>query len=100
IAQLPQIGAGGVEFEARGRPRLRSERLDRVREPGVAAVELRAGVVDFEELRRPVQRAVERRGAVVVDAEQIAREGGRQIAAVLEQMERAVEVAITLERPR
>src|SRR5439155_15215219 len=86
--------------ESRRRPHVRAERLDRVAEPGVAAVELRAGVPHVERALRPSQRSVERRESIFAEAEDVAVEGAGEIApAALEQRERPVEVAVAGQLP-
>src|SRR5262245_52501707 len=68
VRELREVHAFGRRLEARGRLDPGAERLDRVRELRVAAEELRAGVPHLERGRRPLQRSVQRRKAIVVDA--------------------------------
>src|SRR5262245_15501280 len=81
-----QVAEGGDvdilvrRIEARGRPNLLAEGLDRIRELRVAAVRLRAGIPDVERRRRPSQRSAQRRELVVAPSEQIALERAAQIA--------------------
>src|SRR5438552_9440211 len=94
IADARQVDAGQRRLEpVRGTP-LGAERLDAVDERRLAAVEPGAGVPDVERRRRPAQRSVQRRKAVLVHARERTREGAREIVSALEQMERAGEVAV------
>src|SRR4029450_12423313 len=47
-----------------------------------------------------MQRPVQRRKAIVVDAEEIAREGPGQIASVFEEVKRSVEASVARQGPR
>src|SRR4029450_13854177 len=78
----------------------RTERLDRVSELRVAAEKLRGRVRHLEGRGRPAQRPVQRRKEIVVDTGERAGKRAVQVASALEQMKRAVEVAVTADAPR
>ena len=100
VRERGEIDAGVVPVETMRRLDAGTERLDRIGEARRAAVELRARVPHVEGGRRPAQRPVQRREAVVVDAREVARKGPVEIVAVLEQVEDAVEVGVAGDPPR
>ena len=55
--------------------------------------------MDVEEIGRPLQPSVQRREPVFIDPEQRAREGAGEVAAALEEMKGAGEIALAGEIP-
>src|SRR5262249_10740697 len=99
IGELSEIDAVRRGLEARRRLDVGAERLDRIGESRVTAEELGASVPHLEGGRRPAKRSVQRREAIRVDARQRTGEGAGQIASALEEMKRAVEVAVAADPP-
>jgi len=99
VRERRQIGPGHRHVESlRRRPR-HAKRLDRILEPGIATVELRACVPYVERFLRPAERPIERGEPIIVHAAHRARECSTQVVAAGEEPERAHEVRVAGQRP-
>ena len=99
IRQRIEIDVAIVHVEHRARRLIAlAERRHQVLEVGLAAVEIGGGARHLHPIAHPHHRSLEIRESIVVDAGQRAREVALQLAAALEHVERAGEVALAEQR--